>query len=79
MCIRDRCRTVRFKRPNLHLTETLSAELRFTAKRLLRDKRVRTDGSRVDLVIDEVEQFHIVHDAYCYAIFERFALSLIHI
>ncbi len=34
-------RAVRLERPDLHLAETLSAELRLAAKRLLRHQRVR--------------------------------------
>src|SRR5438309_6780663 len=44
---------VSFKGPDLHLTEPLSAELRLTAQRLLGDERVRSDGTSVDLVVDE--------------------------
>lgn len=43
-----------FERPNLHLTETLTAELRLTAERLLRDKRIGTDRTGVHLVVDHV-------------------------
>ena len=34
---------VRFHRPHFHLAETLTAELRLAAQRLLRDERVRPD------------------------------------
>src|SRR6476469_6494788 len=44
-------------RPALHLTEALTAELRLTAQRLLRDHRVRTGRTRVDLVVDQVQHF----------------------
>ncbi len=45
---------VRFKGPDLHLSEALSAELRLTAQRLLSDEGVRSDGASVDLVVDQV-------------------------
>src|SRR6476660_4182567 len=41
---------VRFERPDLHLAESLAAELRLAAERLLRDERVRAGGAGVDLV-----------------------------
>src|ERR1700719_4371974 len=43
-------RAVGLKRPNFHLTETLTAVLRFSAERLLRDQRVRTNRAGVNLV-----------------------------
>ena len=44
-------RAVRFERPDFHFTETLAAELRFTAQRLLGDERVRAGRTRVNLVV----------------------------
>ncbi len=46
-------RAVRFERPDFHFAEPLAAELRLTAERLLRDHRVRTGRTRVDLVVDK--------------------------
>src|SRR5690606_35470399 len=43
-----RC-AVCFERPDLHLPEALTTELRLTRQRLLRDERVGSDGARVDL------------------------------
>src|SRR6266436_7568481 len=40
---------VGFHRPHLHLAQTLPAELRLAAQRLLGDERVRPDAARVDL------------------------------
>src|SRR5258708_5822310 len=54
-----RC-AVSFQRPNFHFAEALAAELRFAAERLLRDQRVRPDGTRVDLVVDEMRQLEHV-------------------
>src|SRR5439155_1201818 len=51
---------VSFEGPDLHLTEALSAELGFTTKRLLSDERVRSDGTSVDLVVDEVRELEHV-------------------
>ena len=48
---------VRFHGPHLHLSETLTAELRLAAQRLLGDERVRGPIERAcDLVVDEVVQ-----------------------
>src|SRR5690606_21118393 len=49
--------------PHLHLTEALSTELRLTTERLLRDHRVGTRRTRVDLVVHEVVQLEDVHVA----------------
>src|SRR5690606_2083574 len=48
------CRTIGLERPHFHLTETLPTELRLTTQRLLRDHRVRTGRTSVDLVVDQV-------------------------
>src|SRR5690606_14325074 len=47
------CRAVRLERPDLHLAETLPAELRLAAQRLLRDQAVRPGRERVHLVVDQ--------------------------
>src|SRR6185369_7005739 len=47
--LEDVRRAVRLERPDLHLAEPLSAELRLAAERLLRDERVGSDRPRVDL------------------------------
>src|SRR4051794_36789559 len=49
------------KRPHLHLTEALTTELRLTTQRLLRDHRVRTGRTGVELVVDQVVQLEDVH------------------
>ena len=51
-----RC-TVSFQCPNFHLTKTLSAELCFTAQRLLCNKRIWTGRTCVNLIINQVMQF----------------------
>ena len=48
------CCTVCLECPNLHLSETLAAELRFTAERLLSYERVRTVGTGVDLIVNQM-------------------------
>src|SRR6266508_4597021 len=53
-------RAVGLHRPALHLAETLAAELRLTAQRLLSDHRVRAGGPSVDLVIDQVVELEDV-------------------
>src|SRR5204863_373810 len=50
-----RC-AISFERPNFHFAEALAAELRLAAERLLRDERVWADGTRVNLVVDEMRQ-----------------------
>ena len=54
-------RTVSLHRPDLHLPETLSTELRLPTERLLGDEAVRTSRAGVDLVIDEVVELKDVH------------------
>ena len=46
---------VSFESPDFHLTETLAAELGFTAQRLLRNERVRAGGTCVDLIVNKVD------------------------
>ena len=65
------------ERPHLHLTETLTAELRFTAEGLLRNERVRTDRAGVHLVIDHVAQFEHVDHAHCRRLVETFARTAV--
>ena len=66
-------RAISLQRPHFHFTETLAAELCFTAERLLRDQRVRTGGTGVDLIIYQVVQFQIIHVAHRDQIIKRFA------
>ena len=47
---------VRFERPDLHLAEALTAELRLATQRLLRDQRVRAGRAGVDLVLHQVDE-----------------------
>ena len=54
------CGTVCLECPNLHLTETLTTELCLTAERLLGDEAVRTDGTRVHLIVNHVTELHEV-------------------
>ena len=58
--LQDVRRSVSFERPHFHFAEALSAELRLAAQRLLGDQRVRTDGTRVNLVVDEMRQLEHV-------------------
>ena len=68
-------RAVRFERPDFHFAETLSAELGFTAERLLRYHRVRSYRTSVDLIVYEVVQLNHIHITDGYSVFERFARS----
>src|SRR5690606_16606839 len=54
---------VGFQRPDLHLPETLTTELRLTTQRLLGNQAVGTSGTSVHLVVDQVVQFQHVHVA----------------
>ena len=65
--------TVSFQCPDLHLTETLTTELRLTTQRLLRDKRVGPDAACVDLVVHQVVQLEHVHDAHGHILIEGLA------
>ena len=66
------------KSPDLHLSETLSAELCLTAEWLLRDERVRADRACVHLVLDHVTEFQEVCDADSSRLVEHLArLSVI--
>src|SRR4029453_11955970 len=49
----------------------LSAELRLTTQRLLRDERVRSDRTRMDLVVDQVRQLQHVDVADGNVLLER--------
>ena len=56
-------RAVGLERPDFHFAEALAAELRLAAQRLLRDQAVRTGGTRVHLVVDQVVELQHVHVA----------------
>src|SRR5258706_8530643 len=64
---------VRLERPHFHFTERLTAALRLAAQRLLRDKRVRTDGARMNLVVDKVRKLQHVDVADRYRLIELIA------
>ena len=62
-----------FDRPDLHLSETLTTEVGLTTERLLRDERVRSDGTGVHLVFDHVAELeHVGHTHRCLLV-EAFA------
>src|SRR4051812_12375917 len=71
--LQDVSRAVSFQSPNFHLSEALSAKLRLAAQRLLGDKRVRSDGARVDLVVDQVRELQHVDVAHRHRLFELVA------
>src|SRR5882757_1099523 len=62
-----------FERPHFHLTETLPTELRLATQRLLGDKRIRSDRTSVDLVVDQVGKLQHVDVPYRCWLFELFA------
>src|SRR6476469_2279285 len=51
---------IRLERPHFHFSEPLAAELRLAGERLLRHQRIRSDASRVDLVVHEVRELEHV-------------------
>lgn len=51
------CGTVGFECPHFHFAETLTAELGFTAQRLLSNKRIRTRRTSMHFVIDQVVNY----------------------
>src|SRR5471030_1327940 len=59
--------------PHLHLAEALSAELRLAAQRLLGNQAVRSDRTRVDLVVHEMMQLQHVDVADRHLAIERLA------
>ena len=65
------------ERPYLHLSETLATELGLTAQRLLRDQRVRTDGTCVHLVLDHVAQLQHVDHAHSGRLVETVARAAV--
>src|ERR1700716_3593742 len=62
--LEDVRRAVGLERPDLHLTEPLTAELRLAAQRLLGDEAVRTGRPRVDFVFDKVRELEHVDHAH---------------
>src|SRR3546814_719231 len=60
-----------------HFAKTLAAELGLAAQRLLRDKAVRPDGARMDLVIDEMVQLQHVDVADSHLAIELLARAAI--
>src|SRR5260370_9959354 len=67
-----RC-AVGFQCPDFHFAEALASELRLAAERLLRDDRVRPDGPRLNLVVDEVRTFEPAYVADGDRLAERLA------
>ena len=67
----------RLKGLYLHLSETLSTELRLTTKRLLGNQRVRTDRTGMHLVFNHVSELKHVNHAYCCRLVETVACSAI--
>src|SRR5665647_2576762 len=66
-----------FKCPNLHFSETLTPELCFTTKRLLSNKRVWSDRTRVHFIFNHVTQFQHIYYTYCSSLVEAFTCSTI--
>src|SRR5664279_4737592 len=64
---------VRLQCPDLHLAEPLAAELSLTAQGLLRDHRVGTGRTCVDLVVDQVVELQHVDVADAHALRVRLA------
>src|SRR5262249_20949796 len=64
---------VGLERPDLHLAEALAAVLRFTAKRLLGDKRIWSHRTGMNLVGHEVTELHHIDVANYHFLIERIA------
>src|SRR6202521_1584633 len=62
--LQDERGAVCFECPDFHCSEALASELRFATQRLLRDQRVRPDGTRVNLVVHQVRQLQHVDVAH---------------
>src|SRR5205085_10527675 len=60
-------------RQHSHFTKPLSAKLRLAAQCLHRYKRVRPDGTSMDLVVDKVVQLEHVDVPNCHLAIERIA------
>ena len=69
--------SVSLKCPNLHLSETLSAELSLTSKRLLSYDGVRSVGTCVDLIVYKVVKLEVVHYTYGNGIVKGFTGSTV--
>src|SRR5690606_38082100 len=63
--------TICFQSPDLHFTEALATKLSFTAQWLLRNERVRSDRTSVDLVVNQVVQFEHINIAHSHRTVER--------
>src|SRR5256714_11892011 len=68
--LQDVSSTVCFECPDFHFSEALSAELRLAPERLLRNQRIRSNRSCVNLVIDQVRQLEHVDIADRYRLLE---------
>src|SRR5437763_6761694 len=59
--------------PDLHLAETLTAELRLAAQRLLGDEGVRSDRTGVNLVVDQMRKLEHVDVTHPHLLLEDLA------
>src|SRR5437763_1085213 len=64
---------VGLKRPDLHFSETLSAKLGFSTKRLLRNQRIWADRAGMDLVVHKMRQLQHIDVAHANLLLEQFA------
>lgn len=63
--------------PTLPSPETLTTELCLTTQRLLSNQAIRTGGTRVHLVVDQVVQFQHVHVTNGYRTLELFTSATV--
>src|ERR1700690_2778463 len=68
---------ISLERPYFHFAETLAAELGLAAQRLLRDERVGSDRTRVDLVVHQMVQLEHVDVADRDGTLERLARAAV--
>src|SRR3989338_7762263 len=69
--------TVSLECPDFHFSKTLSSELCLSSKRLLGDKRVRSNRSLVNLILDHVSKFKDVHVSHTHLVIEWIACATV--
>src|SRR3989338_2463385 len=64
---------VTFQSPTLHFSEPLASALGFSSQRLLGDKRIRPDGSHMNLVLHHMVQLHHINLAHRHLLVKKFS------
>src|SRR5664279_954947 len=68
---------VSFQSPDFHFAKPLPTKLRLAAQRLLRDERVRPDGTSMDLVVHQMVKLQDINITHGDEAIERFARTAI--